>query len=325
MNDGKVREVVVIGAGPAGYTAAIYLGRARFKPLLLTGSKAGGQLMLTTRVENFPGFKEGIMGPDLMEEMRIQAEKFEAEIKMQEVTRVDLRSKVKKVWTGEKEYRARTVIVATGAEARMLNKGEEKFLGKGVSTCAVCDAAFFKEKTVFVVGGGDTAMEDALALTRFVKSATVIHRRNELRASKIMQERVLGNNKIRILWDTEVVGVGGESKLEKIKIRNVKDGKEEDLMAEGLFLAIGHAPVSEFLKGQVDLDEKGYLITNLVKDGVDNKRVWLGGFPTQTSVEGVFGAGDVVDARYKQAVTAAGMGCMAALDAGKFLTESVVA
>jgi len=325
MNDGKVREVVVIGAGPAGYTAAIYLGRARFKPLLLTGSKAGGQLMLTTRVENFPGFKEGIMGPDLMEEMRIQAEKFEAEIKMQEVTRVDLRSKVKKVWTGEKEYRARTVIVATGAEARMLNKGEEKFLGKGVSTCAVCDAAFFKEKTVFVVGGGDTAMEDALALTRFVKSATVIHRRNELRASKIMQERVLGNNKIRILWDTEVVGVGGESKLEKIKIRNVKDGKEEDLMAEGLFLAIGHAPVSEFLKGQVDLDEKGYLITNLVRDGVENKRVWLGGFPTQTSVEGVFGAGDVVDARYKQAVTAAGMGCMAALDAGKFLTESVVA
>jgi len=325
MNDGKVREVVVIGAGPAGYTAAIYLGRARFKPLLLTGSKAGGQLMLTTRVENFPGFKEGIMGPDLMEEMRIQAEKFEAEIKMQEVTRVDLRSKVKKVWTGEKEYRARTVIVATGAEARMLNKGEEKFLGKGVSTCAVCDAAFFKEKTVFVVGGGDTAMEDALALTRFVKSATVIHRRNELRASKIMQERVLGNNKIRILWDTEVVGVGGESKLEKIKIRNVKDGKEEDLMAEGLFLAIGHAPVSEFLKGQVDLDEKGYLITNLVRDGVENKKVWLGGFPTQTSVEGVFGAGDVVDARYKQAVTAAGMGCMAALDAGKFLTESVVA
>jgi len=320
-----MRDVIIIGAGPAGYTAAIYLARAGLKPLVLAGEKAGGQLMLTTEVDNYPGFSKGILGPKLMEEMRSQAERFGAEIKNENVIKVDFKEGVKKVWVDGGEYEARAIIVSTGAKARMLNVGEDRLLGRGVSTCAVCDAAFFKDKVTYVVGGGDAAMEDVMALKRFAKTAKLIHRRDSLRASKIMQDKVLGDGKVEVIWNSEVVGVVGEQALEKIRVRNVKTGKEEELSADGLFLAIGHLPVTEIFKGQLALDEKGYLKTYMTGkvDGADQQKVWLEGFPTQTSVEGVFGAGDVVDFRYRQAITAAGMGCQAALDVEKYLTGSV--
>lgn len=304
-----MRDVIIIGAGPSGYTAGIYLARAGLKPLILAGEKAGGQLMLTTKVENFPGFSNGIMGPKLMEEMRVQAEKFGAEIENKDVTKVELIGDVKKVWVKDKEYQAKAVIISTGARARMLNVGEEKFLGRGVSTCAVCDAAFFKDKVTYVVGGGDAAMEEVMALKRQTNSVGLIYRGDKLRASKIMQDKVL--NGIEVIWNSEVVVVKGEQKLEKIKIKNSKTKEEEELPADGLFLAIGHLPETSLFKGVLELDEKGFLKTGMAD------------LPTQTSVVGVFGAGDVVDFRYRQAITAAGMGCMAALDAEKFLTGSV--
>jgi len=310
------RKVIVVGGGPAGYTAAMYLARAALKPLVFAGEEAGGQLMLTTEVENYPGFSEGIMGPKLMEEMKKQAEKFGAEILNKNVIKVELSGEVKKVWVGKEVFETETVVIATGAKSKMLGVGEEKFLGRGVSVCAVCDAAFFKDKKVFVVGGGDAAMVDALALTKFASEVGVIHRRDSLRASKIMQERVLKNNKVKVWWDSVVTGVGGEGVLKEIVIKNVKSGEEKKVEAGGLFLAIGHVPETKFFEGQLGLDKKGFLKVKMYEEGIK-----VEGYPTMTSVEGVFAAGDVVDFKYKQAVTAAGMGCQAALDVERYLSR----
>lgn len=315
-----MREVIVIGSGPAGYAAAIYLARARLNPLVLAGEKAGGQLMLTTEVENYPGFAKGIQGPELMVEMRRQAEKFGAEIRNENVTKVKFEEESKKIWVGDQLEEVKVVIITTGARARMLNVGEERLLGRGVSACATCDAAFFKDKVTCLVGGGDVAMEDALALIKFAKRVEIIHRRDEFRASKVMQERVLGEDKVRVRWNSGVVGVKGENKLEGIKLKNVKTGKEEEVEADGLFLAIGHIPDTDFLGNAVEVDSHGYVVTRMVRDGVKMREEWLEGYPTMSSVEGVFAAGDVVDFRYRQAITAAGMGVQAALDAEKYLT-----
>lgn len=308
----------MIGGGPAAYTAAIYLARATLKPLVLAGEAAGGQLMLTTEVENYPGFATGITGPELMGQMRKQAERFGAVMKNVNVTKVDFSQKIKKIWAGEDEYQARTVVLTTGAKPRLLNVGEEKLIGRGVSTCAVCDAAFYKGKKVFVVGGGDVAMEDTLALLKFTKDVTIIHRKNSFRASKAMQKRVLEENKVAVWWDSEVVGVRGESRLEGIRLKN-KEG-EMDVMAEGLFLAVGHLPATNIFGDQVEGDAHGYIVTRMVKDDIGQRKEWLEGYPTMTSVEGVFAAGDAVDVRYHQVATSVGMGCMAALDVEKYLT-----
>ena len=316
----ETKDVIVIGGGPAGLSAAIYLGRAKLDTLLLAGEEAGGQLMLTTDVENYPGFSEGVQGPELMEEMRKQAERFGAEIVNKDVEEMEVSGEVKVVKVRGEEYKTKTLIVTTGAKARMLEIGEEDFLGKGVSTCAVCDAAFFKGKKTFVVGGGDAAMEDALALKKHADEVTIIHRRDKLRASKIMEERVLEEASIPVMWNSEVVDVEGENKLEKIKVVNKESGDEEWIEADGLFLAIGHLPATDFIGDKLERDNHGYLVTRMVKDGIDQKKEWLEGYPTQTNVEGVFGAGDVVDFRYRQAVTAVGQGVMAALDVEKFLT-----
>lgn len=330
----EVGNVIIVGGGPAGYTAAIYLARATMAPLMFAGESAGGQLMWTTEVENYPGFSKGIMGPVLMDEMKEQAAKFGAEIQNINVTKMDLSGDIKKVWVNEQEYQSRAVILTLGAQARMLGIGEEKYLGRGVSTCAVCDAAFFKDKRVTVVGGGDAAMEDALALARFALSVDIVHRRDSFRASKIMQERVKANSKINVLWNSEVTGVEGDGVLRFIELKtertsrgagsSAEPGQElKKIQMDGLFLAIGHTPVTDLLKGQVELDNHGYLITELTSNKENkNQDVWLNAYPTQTSVKGVFGAGDMVDLRYRQAVTAAGMGCMAALDCEKYLTGS---
>jgi len=325
----ETRDVVIIGGGPSGFTAALYLGRALLKPLVLTGEKKGGQLMYTTEVENFPGFPEGVMGPDLMVKMEEQAKKFGAEIRQVNVTKVEFVNGIKKVWVGEEVIEAKTVIISTGASSRMLGLGEEKLMGRGVSTCAVCDAAFFKDKRTVVVGGGDAAMEDAMALSKFASEVTMIHRKSEFRASKIMQDRVLSNPKIKVIWDSEIVGVKGEVKLDGVRVKNIKTGEESEMQTEGLFLAIGHLPETVLFKDQVELNEKGYLTTTMTamlkgdKWRVSEKDIWLEGYPTMTSRDGVFGCGDVVDYRYKQAVTAAGMGCQAALDVEKYLTGRV--
>jgi len=323
----KQFDVIVIGGGPSGYTAAIYLGRATLSVLVLAGKQPGGQLIFTTEVENFPGFVNGVMGPDLMTAMEAQAKRFGAEVIYSDVSRVELVGDMKKVWVGETEYRARAVVVSAGASSKMMGVGEEAYVGRGVSTCAVCDAAFFKDKKTFVVGGGDAAMEDALALAKFASEVTIIHRRGEFRASKIMQKRVLDNPKVKVLWNSEVVGVSGEPKLSSIKVKNLKTGKIEKHFAEGLFVAIGHVPTTKLFEGKLELDEKGYLrttMTALMRDAkwrVSEKDMWRDGYPTMTSVEGVFGCGDVVDYRYRQAVTAAGMGCQAALDTEKYLAD----
>jgi len=317
----ETRSVIVIGGAMAGYTAALYLARATLKPLVIAGSHAGGQLMYTTLVENYPGFSQGVQGPKLMEEIKKQVEKFGAEVILEDVSRVDFAGEVKKVWVGEKQYQAKAIILATGAMSRMLNMGEEKLLGRGVSTCAVCDAAFYKDKTVFVVGGGDAAMEDALALLKFTDKVTIVHRGDSFRASQIMQDRVKEKN-IAVMWNSELIGV--EEKEGKLSAIKVKGGSETKILpADGLFLAIGHVPATKFLLSQVELDSHEYLLTNMTMNKpVNNQEIWLNDYPTQTSVKGVFGAGDMVDIRYRQAITAAGMGCMAALDAERFLTGS---
>ncbi len=320
MVEEKKWDVIIIGGGPSGYTAALYLSRATLSVLVLAGVRAGGQLMNTTEVENFPGFKDGVMGPDLMMNMEAQAKKFGAEVRYEDVAKVELVGETKKVWVGDKKIEAKAVIISTGASSKMLGLGEEKWMGKGVSTCAVCDAAFFKEKITTVVGGGDAAMEDALALAKYASEVYLIHRRDSFKASKIMQERVTTNPKIKIIWKSEVVEVKGSEKLEGIKIKNVETGLTTDMVVDGLFLAIGHFPATELFNSQVDLDEKGFLKTGITNG---NANVWLEGYPTMTSVDGVFGCGDVVDFRYKQAITAAGMGCQAALDAEKYLTGKV--
>jgi thioredoxin reductase (NADPH) len=300
-----MERVIIIGSGPAGLTAAVYAARANLNPLVLAGGMYGGQLMLTTEVENYPGFPEGIMGPDLMIKFREQAERFGARVENVDVTAVDFAGKPLVVRTGENEYSTKTVIVATGADARWLEiPGEERLRGRGVSTCATCDGAFFREKHIVVVGGGDSAMEEALFLTRFGSKVTVIHRRDALRASKIMADRAKAHPKIGFIWDTVVEKVHGAEVMTGLQLRNVVDGTASDIHADALFIAIGHTPNTTVFKGILDLDDAGYIVS---PDG------------TSTNVEGVYVAGDVNDIRYKQAVTAAGAGCRAAMDAEKYL------
>jgi len=300
-----MEHVIIIGSGPAGLTAAIYAARANLRPLVLAGGMYGGQLMLTTDVENYPGFPDGIMGPDLMIKFREQAERFGARIENVDVVAVDFTKQPLLVRTAEAEFKAKSVIVATGADARWLNiPGEEKLRGRGVSTCATCDGAFFREKHIVVVGGGDSAMEEALFLTRFGYKVTVVHRRDTLRASKIMADRAFSHEKISFIWNTAVEEAIGDDKLRALKLRNTADGTRSELEADALFIAIGHDPNTAIFKGQLDLDAMGYIAS---PDGVS------------TNVEGVFVAGDVNDLRYKQAVTAAGAGCRAAMDAEKYL------
>ena len=322
MAKAKVWDVIVIGSGPAGYTAALYTARAKLATLVIAGAMPGGQLILTTMVENFPGFSQGVLGPQLMNEMKLQAQRFGAQIVSENVSKIDFGGEVKSVWVGQTHYQARAVIVTVGAKFRLLNVGEEKFLGRGVSTCATCDAAFFKDKITYVVGGGDVAMEDSLALTKFAKRVTLIHRRDSFRASKTMQDRVLKEKQLPVLWNSAVIGVKGEHKLEAIQIKDINTGEQKELPADGLFIAIGHIPASDFLDAAVKIDSHGYVVTNMTGDGANQRREYLEGYPTATSSAGVFAAGDVVDFRYRQAITAAGMGSMAALDAEKFLTGS---
>lgn len=302
MSDGTIHDVIIIGSGPAGYTAAIYAARAELAPLVFEGVEFGGSLMTTTEVENYPGFAEGIQGPDLMEQMRSQAERFGADLRMADVDSVELAGEVKIVRSGDEEFRARTVILAMGAAPRYLGvPGEAELLGRGVSSCATCDGFFFRDQDIAVVGGGDSAMEEATFLTRFARSVTVIHRRDEFRASRIMVERATANPKIRFEMNKTVSRVLGEDKVTGLELVDTGTGETSALDVTGMFVAIGHDPRSAMLAGQVDLDEAGY--------------VRVAAPSTRTSAEGVFAAGDLVDSRYQQAVTAAGTGCTAALDA----------
>lgn len=305
-----MENVIIIGSGPAGLTAAIYAARANLNPLVIAGYQSGGQLMLTTEVENFPGFIDGIMGPELMMNMRSQAERFGARFIDKDVTAVDFSDISKKqIVVGEEVYEAKSVIIATGASARWLHvPGEQELRGRGVSTCATCDGAFFRNKVIAVVGGGDSAMEEANFLTRFASKLYLIHRRNEFRASKIMQERVLNNPKIEVIWNSAVAEIKGDTKVQSLQLENTETGEINDIAVDGLFIAIGHDPNTKFLAGQVELDEMGYIVTK-------------NAHATETSVEGVFVGGDVFDIRYRQAITAAGSGCKAALDAEKYLEE----
>ena len=304
-----IRNVIIIGSGPAGYTAALYAARAELKPLVFEGSvTAGGALMQTTDVENFPGFPDGILGPELMDSLRKQSERFGAELIPDDVTEVDLAADPKVVKTGTETYLARTVIIATGSKYRELGVPGEKLLGgHGVSWCATCDGFFFRGQDIAVVGGGDSAMEEATFLTRFANSVTIVHRRGTLRASKIMQDRALGNHKIKFLWDSEVAEVLGTEKVTGLRIRSTKDGTESDLPVTGVFVAIGHDPRSDLFTGQLETDPDGYLLVSQPS--------------TRTAIDGVFACGDVVDRHYRQAVTAAGTGCAAALDAERWLAS----
>ncbi len=300
-------DVVIIGSGSAGYTAAIYSCRAGRKTLLLAGSIPGGQLMLTSDVENFPGFPESVVGPELMERMRKQAERFDPEIVYDDASEVDFKSRPFKVTVGKKIYEGQTVIISTGANAKWLGiPSETKFRGHGVSSCATCDGYFFKEKDVVVVGGGDTAMEEATFLANITKKVTVVHRRDKLRASQIMQERSLKNPKISFVWDSVVKEILGDNNVTGVTSKNLKTGKEQLLKTDGVFVAIGYEPNTSIFKGQIDLDPKGYIITHK---------------ETETNVPGVFAAGDVRDFRYRQAITAAADGCKAAMDADRFIGE----
>jgi thioredoxin reductase (NADPH) len=299
------RNVVIIGSGPAGLTAAVYAARANLEPLLIEGVEAGGQLMLTTDVENYPGFVDGIMGPELMERMRKQAARFGTEVLTDNVVSVDLSSPPFTVATGSETYSARSIVIATGASAKMLGvPGEKELLGHGVSTCATCDGFFFKDQELLMVGGGDSAMEEATFLTKFASKVTIVHRRDALRASKIMQDRAFANPKIDFVWDSVVTEIFGNGKVAGARLKNLRTGAESEHPAGGLFVAIGHTPNTALFEGQVDLSG-GYILTE--------------GEGTQTSVPGVFAAGDVVDFRYRQAITAAGTGCMAAMDAERYL------
>ena len=306
------RKVIIIGTGPAGLTAALYTGRANMEPLIFEGPQPGGQLTITTDVENYPGFTDGIMGPELMDLFRKQAQRFGAETVNLMVDKVDFSSKPFKVWAGDKEYLSDSIIISTGASAKLLGlESEKRLMGYGVSACATCDAFFFKNKKVFVIGGGDSAMEEAIFLTKFASSVTIVHRRDMFRASKIMQDRALSHDKIDVIWNSEVVDLIGDAKdkgLESVILRNIETNKESNHSIHGLFLGIGHSPNSKLFKDYLELNEKGYILTK-----PDT---------SQTSLNGVFAAGDIQDTRYMQAVTAAGSGCMAAIDAERYLEDS---
>ena len=304
----EIYKLIIIGSGPAGLTAALYAARANLNPLVLEGAQPGGQLMTTTEVENYPGFPEGLLGPEMMEKFRQQAKRFGASTLFETVAKVDFARKPFTIWADGEIYQSQTVIIATGASAKTLGlQAEKKLMGYGMSACAVCDGFFFKGKDLIVVGGGDSAMEESTFLTKFANKVTVVHRRDRLRASKIMQERALKNPKIDFIWNSTLVDVIGEREtgVKAVKIKNVFTQEVTEKPAGGVFYAIGHSPNTEVFKGQIEMDEIGYIIA---KNGT-----------TATSLEGVFAAGDVVDHRYRQAVTAAGMGCMAALDAERYL------
>jgi thioredoxin reductase (NADPH) len=309
VSEREVRDVIIIGGGPAGYTAALYAARANLEPLVIEGVAWGGQLMITSDVENYPGYATGVLGPEMMNDFRTQAERFGAEFLTDDVTSVDFSTQPLRVSVGDEDFLAKSVIIATGANARQLGLESEKQLqGRGVSYCAVCDAAFFREREVVVVGGGDSAMEEAIFLTRFATHVTVVHRRDEFRASPIMIDRARANEKVDFLTPYVVTeALGEEGKLTGVRVEHVETGEKRDLPADGLFVAIGHDPNTKLFLDQLDADEAGYLLTQPGS--------------TATKVEGVFAAGDVVDHTYRQAVTAAGMGCMAALDAERWLTE----
>jgi len=299
------RNVIIVGSGPAGYTAALYTARADLHPLVFEGAQYGGALMNTTEVENFPGFTDGILGPELMSNIRAQAERFGAELVADDVIELDLTGPVKKVRTLEGEFTADAVILAMGSAYKKLGIArEDELSGHGVSWCATCDGFFFRGKDIAVVGGGDTAMEEATFLSRFANSVTVVHRRDSLRASKVMAERAANDPKIRWAWNSEVAGIAGDTALEGLRLRDTVTGDERDLAVQGLFIAIGHDPRSDLVRGQVDLDDEGYVLTTT---------------GTRTNLDGVFAAGDLVDHTYRQAITAAGTGCQAALDAERYL------
>ncbi|CAM2774947.1 thioredoxin-disulfide reductase [Saccharomonospora xinjiangensis] len=303
-----IRNLIIVGSGPAGYTAAVYAARAQLQPLVFEGTQYGGALMTTTEVENYPGFRSGIQGPDLMEEMREQAKTFGAELRQEDVEELDLTGTVKYVTAHGTRYAARAVVLAMGAAPRYLGiPGEQSLLGHGVSSCATCDGFFFRDQDIAVVGGGDSAMEEATFLTKFARSVTVIHRREEFRASKIMLERARANEKIRWQLNSQVTEVLGDGKVTGVKLRDTVSGEESTLDVTGFFLAIGHDPRSELVRGQVDLDDNGYVLTE--------------GRTSYTNLDGVFAAGDLVDHTYRQAITAAGSGCSAAIDAERWLAE----
>ena len=306
MTENGVRDLIIIGGGPAGYTAALYAARANLEPLVIEGFQWGGQLMITSDVENYPGYAEGVLGPEMMKDFRRQAERFGAEFLSDDVTRVDLSEQPFRVYVGDEEYRSEALIVSTGAEARKLGlESELRLQARGVSYCAVCDAAFFREKNIVVVGGGDSAMEEAIFLTKFADKVTLVHRREEFRASQIMEDRARANDKIEFVTNAVVDEVLGESSVSGVRLRDVNTDEPTELPADGLFVAIGHDPNSKLFADWLDLDENGYILT---KPG-----------STETNIEGVFAVGDVVDHTYRQAVTAAGMGCMGALDAERWL------
>ena len=308
MRSDEISEVMIIGSGPAGLTAALYSARAQLKPFVIEGAAAGGQLMLTTEVENFPGFPSGIMGPDLMDNMRKQAERFGAEFLTDDVTEIDFSGAIKRVKVGTVEYAARTVIISTGARARWLGlPHEQRLIGHGVSSCATCDGFFFRDQDIVVIGGGDSAMEEATFLTRFAKSVTIVHRRDTLRASKIMQDRAAANEKIRFAWNSAVTDVFGATKVEGVELTNTVTGATSRLDVTGLFVAIGHDPNTALFKGQLALDGEGYVLVDAPG--------------TRTDVDGVFACGDCVDHTYRQAITAAGTGCAASLDAERYLAS----
>jgi thioredoxin reductase (NADPH) len=303
--ESNTRELVIIGSGPAGLTAAVYAARANLHPLVIEGIQAGGQLMLTTDVENYPGFIDGIMGPELMERFRKQAARFGTEYLLDNATGVDFSQRPFRITTGDRTTEAQAVIVATGASARMLGiPGERELLGHGVSTCATCDGFFFRNRELVVVGGGDSALEEAIFLTKFASKVSVVHRRDELRASKILQDRAFSNDKIDFVWNSVVREIVGDGSVEAVRLQDVTEGGDREMATEGVFVAIGHDPNTNLFEGQLEMTE-GYIVTS--------------GGTTATSVAGVFAAGDVVDFRYRQAITAAGMGCMASIDAERWL------